>query len=374
MYYSTKGGVEKRIESWKIVIPLYDNNKQSIPKTVIDDIKNTIVSNFGGLTSYEVVGYWVSGKQKSIDNNIIIIVDIPVKDHNQSSSFFLKLKEDLRRDLKQEKIYVIHEESKSELLTVNEFLKELGFEISLDQPQYLSQKNVDKLVSESDVIKKRLGYKTIKLERNSQLGTIEWEREILGIKLKSIIQDIYPKNAIILSADKLEEYFTEENFRKSLLIIGDYEYQSYILDMEKQRYVVDDPSHFERYNRGKKEPLYGLHPWHGLLKTSEFIPVFTGQVLIYYILLREYGIPRKRIHIIVGVNGAMIKGEKKLMLCPGPIPDKDVHKILLKTIREAIIKYESGTIDEIALMQTKVKNRYNEKKALIPGVDRLTKL
>jgi len=62
MYYSTKGGVEKRIESWKIVIPLYDNNKQSIPKTVIDDIKNTIVSNFGGLTSYEVVGYWVSGK------------------------------------------------------------------------------------------------------------------------------------------------------------------------------------------------------------------------------------------------------------------------------------------------------------------------
>jgi len=358
--------VEKRIESWKIVIPLFDNKKRPIPENIIKTVKNSIVDKFGGFTSYEVIGYWESGKQKFIDNNIIIIVDIPVKDHDKSSSFFLKLKEDLRKDLKQEKIYITHEESKSELLTINEFLKELGFEIPLDQQQYFSQSNIDKLVKESDIIKKRFGYKTIKIERKQDSGLIEWEREILGIKLKTSIQDVFPKDAILLPADRLDRYFTKENFGKPLIIIGDYEYQSYILDIEKQRYVIDDPSSFEKYNKGKKEPLYGPHEWHGVLKTSEFIPVFTGQVLINYILCRELGIPRDHIHINVGSDGALILdniGHKILFACPGPIPDEDVKEILIKKIREAITKYENGTIDEIALMQAKVKNRYNDKKA-----------
>ena len=63
----------------------------------------------------------------------------------------------------------------------------------------------------------------------------------------------------------------------------------------------------------------------------------------------------------------MVIGGDKLLLSPATIPDKNTQKILMKTLRESIDKYEDGTIDRIALMQAKVKNRYNEKKAIMTG-------
>jgi len=37
MYFTTQNGVEKRIESWKIIIPLLDNEKRHFPKDVINE-------------------------------------------------------------------------------------------------------------------------------------------------------------------------------------------------------------------------------------------------------------------------------------------------------------------------------------------------
>jgi len=373
MYYSTENGVEKKIECWKIIVPLHDNQKDPFPEEIIDSIKHRIVSEFGGLTSYNVLGYWDSGEQTYIDEEITIIVDVPAKNHDKSSSFFIDLKNELMKELKQEKIYVVREDEKSELISIDEFLQELGFEIPINQPQSLSQENINKLVAESNILERRLGYKTLSIKRDKKSEKIFWEREILGIKLKTEIEDNFPKDTVVFPADNLEKYFSKGIFGKPLVIIGDYEYQSYILDKEKQRYVIGDPTIFRKFDKDRDEPLYVSHPWHGRLKTSEFIPTFTGQVLVNYILLRELGIPINEIKISVGSDGSLQIGGKTLLMCPAIIPDKHVQNIILENIKKAVDLYEKGTIDEIALLQAKVKNRYNEKKAMIFGTSRMKK-
>jgi len=360
--------VEKTIECWKIILPLQDNQQRAFLDTLIGSIKSKIVSEFGGLTSYNVVGYWKSREQVIVDKSIEIVVDVPVRDHNQSSSYFIQLKNELMKELGQEKVYVTCVESKSELLSVDEFLRELGFEIPIEQPQLLTQENIDRLVSESSNLRLRSGYKTLRLVRDAELGKIIWEREILGIKLKTEIEDNYPKDAIVLSADNLENYFSEGVFGKPLIIIGDYEYQSYVLDKEKRRYIVGDPAIFREFDKSDKEPLFGPHAWHGVVRTSEFIPIFVEQVFINYILLREKGISKEEIKINVGSDGSMQIGGSIIFMCPAIIIDKKVQEIILENIKKAVVMYENGKIDAIALLQAKVKNRFNEKKAFISSL------
>lgn len=100
MYYPTNNGVEKRIESWKLVVPLYDNKSKRFRKEVIDAIKSNIVGEFGGFSGISTIGGWESGERVFYDENTTIIVDIPVKDHNKASGFFAALKEKLRQELR----------------------------------------------------------------------------------------------------------------------------------------------------------------------------------------------------------------------------------------------------------------------------------
>jgi len=94
MYSATENGVEKKIESWQIKIPLADNQQQPFPKEIIETIKYQIISKFGGLTSFNVVGYWKSGERLDIDENILIIIDVPVKYHGTASVYFNELKKE----------------------------------------------------------------------------------------------------------------------------------------------------------------------------------------------------------------------------------------------------------------------------------------
>jgi len=371
MYYLTEKGVEKSIETWKIVVPLHDNDKKEFLEEVIKGVKTKITSELGGLTAINAVGQWQSGKQLFIDRNIQIIVDVPIKDHKRTTAFFLNLKDELREELKQHKIYVTFESGASELLSVNEFLQELGFEVSSDQPQPLTQDEVRRLIEQSDRIRERSGYYTLSLARNAELKNIVWEREILGTKLCTTVEDNYPSNTIILSADKLEDYFKEDTFGKPLVVVGDYEYQSFILDKERRRYIVGDPASFSKYDKGDLEPLYGPHAWHGTLRTSEFIPTYVEELLINYIILRELGTRRDRILMNVGSDGSAQSVGDLRLLCPAVIPDQDIQKAILDNFIKAKKMYESGTIDKIALMQAKVMNRYNEKGALIKGSRKL---
>lgn len=364
MYSATENGVEKRIESWQITIPLTDNQQQPFPDKIIETIKSQIISEFGGLTSFDVVGYWKSGEKLYLDKNIVIMINVPVKYHDTTSAFFMELKDELMNELRQEKIYITKENEKSELLSFNEFLQELGFEIASEQKQPLTQDNIEKLIRESNIVNRRLSYKTLNLIRDEKSQKIIWEREILGIKIETKIDDNYPQDAVILSADSLEKYFSKELFGKNIIIIGDYEYQSYILDKEKRRYVIGAPQKFSKYDKGDKEPLY-CHDLHGLLRTSEFIPNFAEQIFVNYIILRENGVSKDKIRINVGSDGSMQTGESYLLHCPAIIPYKETQKAILDYVKKAVDIYENGLIDEIALMQVKVMNKYNEKTALV---------
>ena len=53
---------------------------------------------------------------------------------------------------------------------------------------------------------------------------------------------------------------------------------------------------------------------------------------------------------------------------PAVIPSKKVQNEILRNIRYAIRQYENGSINEIALKQAKTLNRYNEKKAMLKGL------
>jgi len=371
MYYIAEDGIEKCIETWKIIVPLHDNDNKEFPEELINSVRTKIANEFGGLTSIGVVGQWQSGTELFADRNIQIIVDVPIKDHKRTTDFFLNLKDELREELRQHKIYVTFENGASELLSVNEFLQELGFEINSDQLQSLTQDNMRKLIEQSDKVQTRSGYRTLSLTRDTVSGTLVWEREILGTKLCTNIEDNFPTEAVILSADKLEDYFKEDTFGKPLIVIGDYEYQSFILEKEKRRYVIGDPISFSKHNKGDREPLYGPHAWHGMLRTSEFIPIFVEQILINYIILRELGSQKERIIVNVGSDGSSQSVGNFRLLCPAVIPPKIVQQAIIDSFVKAKDIYEEGTIDKIALMQAKVMNRYNEKKALISGSQNL---
>jgi len=370
MYYLTENGVEKSIETWKIIVPLHGNEKKEFPEEVITSIKTRIVNEFGGLTAINAIGQWQSGKELFTDRNIQMIIDVPIKDHKRTTAFFLNFKDRLREELKQHKIYVTFENGASELLSVNEFLKDLGFEVSSEQPQSLTQEDVQKLIGQSDKVQKRLGYRTLSLTRNTNLKNIIWEREILGTKLCTRFEDNYPADAVILSADNLEDYFKKDNFGKPLVVVGNYEYQSFILDTEKRRYVIGHPETFSVYDKEGEKPRF-FHEWHGVLKTSEFIPTYVEELLINYIILRELGTRKERIIINVGSDGSKQSVGGLILRCPAYIPDKEVQIAILDSLIKAKNLYENSTIDEIALMQAKVLNRYNEKKALIIGSRKL---
>ncbi len=363
MYYLTENGVEKSIETWKLIVPLHDNDKKDFPEELINSVKTRIVQEFGGLSAINVVGQWQSGRELFTDRNIQMLIDVPIKDHKRTTAFFLNLKDELRKELKQHKIYVTFENGESELLSVNEFLQELGFEVTSEQPQLLTQDDVQRFIEQSDKVQKRLGYRTSSLTRNTELKSIIWEREILGTKIITNIEDNYPTDAVILSADNLEDYFKKDTFGKPLVVIGNYEYQLFILDNEKRRYIIGHPNEFSAYDQEDEEPKF-FHDWHGALKTSEFIPTYVEELLVNYIILRELDTKKERIIMNVGSDGAMQSGGGLLLRCPAYIPVKEVQTAVLDNFIKAKNLYENGTIDEIALMQAKVLNRYNEKKAM----------
>jgi len=364
MYQLAENGIEKSIETWRVVVPLHDNDKKEFSEELVDSVKTRIVQEFGGLSEVNVVGQWQYGSESFTDRNIQIIVDVPIKEHRKTVTFFLNLKDSLRKELKQHKIYVTFESHASELLSVNEFLQELGFEVTSEQRQSLTQKDIQTLIEQSDKVQKRLGYRTLSLTRNTELKSIIWEREILGTEIVTSIQDNYPVDAVVLSADKVEDYFTNDNFGKLLVVIGDYEYQSFILDKEKRRYVIGNPNEFSAYDQGDEEPKYS-HEWHGALKTSEFIPTYAEGLLVNYIILRELGVKKERIIMNLGSDGAIQYSGGWLLVSPAHIPVKEVQTTILDTFIKAKNLYESGAIDDIALRQVKVLNRYREKKAMV---------
>ena len=153
MYYAKNSGVEKRLEAWSLVIPLHDNQGKEFEEELINNIKSRIIDQFSGMTVINAVGSWKNGQQLFEDKNVILLIDVPSKDSSPTTEYFLNLKQQLMKELSQEKIYVTKEGEKSELITTNEFLQELGFEVPANQTQSFTQENIEKLVNQSEIVR-----------------------------------------------------------------------------------------------------------------------------------------------------------------------------------------------------------------------------
>src|SRR5437667_330551 len=130
MYQLSESTVTKRVESWKLIVPLHDNNGVDFDQQLIESITQGIVDNFPGLTAINCVGHWRSGRQTYKDRNLELIVDVTITDSSLAEKFFAKYKADLAEHLQQAKIYLTREQSKTEVISYDEFFSEVGLEIS----------------------------------------------------------------------------------------------------------------------------------------------------------------------------------------------------------------------------------------------------
>ncbi|MFC1939690.1 HAMP domain-containing protein [Chloroflexota bacterium] len=209
------------------------------------------------------------------------------------------------------------------------------------------------------------------VEKTLQQSEEKWHSLVEnGTRLCTSINDNFPTEAIILPADNLEQYFDKDTFGKPLIVVGEYEYQQFILDKERRRYVIGNPDVFTKYDKGDEEPKF-FHEWHGVLKTSEFIPIYVEELLVNYMILRELGNPKERVITNVGSDGSYQYLSGQLLHCPAHIPDKEVQIAILENLIKAQKLFENAEIDEITLMQVKVLNKYNEKRAMLIGSHKL---
>jgi hypothetical protein len=155
MYSVQNNGVLKSIETWRVIIPLHDNNGNPFSKPTIDAILQDITLRFPGLTVVNCTGYWKVSDQIYVDRNLELIIDTLPSNEDESAAFFNNLKNELKSRLGQEKIYVCKELSKQELLTFEEFFYEIGLEISAQN--LVSKKRLaEQLVGSFEFILQRL--------------------------------------------------------------------------------------------------------------------------------------------------------------------------------------------------------------------------
>src|SRR5262249_14417631 len=105
MYQLGDSTVTKRVETWRLIVPLHDNNGIDFDQDLIDSITEGIVDVFPGLTAINCVGYWRSGQQTYKDRNLELIIDVLPADSGLAEKFFAKYKMELAEYLQQSKIY-----------------------------------------------------------------------------------------------------------------------------------------------------------------------------------------------------------------------------------------------------------------------------
>ncbi len=307
MYSINKSGVTKKLETWTLIIPLKDNDGNEFPKGQIDEILDNIIQTYPGFTIVSCVGYWKDQKEIYKDQNHQIIIDTLPSDTDASAAFFSKKKEELSKSLKQEKIYVTKSGAKEELLSFNEFFSELGLEIenhsnSIEDNMRLAEQ----IVSSQDFILKRYGYETLVLQRNPINNKIIWERKICGIRVKSEFEYELPDDFILCGADQIDLLGDAIFGNKQIVIIGNYEYQKYILEKFSYRPLV------EAKLDGISNDTVFLDQQGEKINTKKFIELFTMSVFCNYMALRDENYLSKDISINVGEDGAMQIAESKV--------------------------------------------------------------
>jgi hypothetical protein len=95
------------VKEYDVYIPLKYNDGASVESTVLQDIQQVLVARFGGLTFFPQPnqGFWTMGYVTYRDE--IVIYRIVTKNGRSARHFLGRLKEKLKRTLKQEEIFIV---------------------------------------------------------------------------------------------------------------------------------------------------------------------------------------------------------------------------------------------------------------------------
>lgn len=205
MYKVIDTGVLKTVESWSLIVPLYDNDGKPFDRAVVDSILKEILLNYPGFTVTSILGYWKGSNQLFVDRNYQVLIDSVPDDTADSVKFFNKLKKELQERLVQEKVYVTKQDSKQELLSFDEFFEEVGVQVNSADLKREADHVAKRMAENITFIQQRLGYETSVLRRDTARKVIIWERKICGIKLLSEFEDTLPKNRVLLVREAVYE-------------------------------------------------------------------------------------------------------------------------------------------------------------------------
>jgi hypothetical protein len=365
MYSITDDGILKHIETWQVIVPLHDNDGNPFDKPTIDAVLTEISLAYPGLTVINCTGYWRGQDKLYVDENLQLLIDAVPVNPAESASFFSRLKDDLRQRLHQEKVYVTKQGAKEELLSFDEFLGEVGIDPSVHGDTTAKRRLATRMVSRVDLVVQRLGYETVTLQRDRATKKILWERRICGLTLRSVFDDPYPGDVVVVAADQIERLGALLAGEDSFALVGHYEYQFYALDKHPFRPLV--PSTLEP--RPEFKIVTYLSPDGRPLTVARFVEHFTMSIAANLFALRDHGFQPSEISINVGSDGSaqITKGPlgTQVMVCPAAIPDEPVQHEIIRCVGEVTKQMENGTLDPIAVQQAKATNAYVLKRAFM---------
>jgi len=355
-YKLTSDGVMKKVETWRIVIPREDNEKKEIPKKTIEKILKKIARKWGGWSNYPMEGGWFGNGMMYYDQNFDIVVDIGGLSaiNNTSEKFMLDLKDDLQKELSQEKIYIKKEGEIEELLKLNEYFDEVGIDIKEDDIHNIPKADLRVIVENTELILNRAGYKTIMIQRIKEQKEILWKREILGIQMEAKIDDIYGEDAIIIGPDQLGLLDPEAVHEKEIIVLGWNEIEGPCFKIPTYAWITDVPD-------GEIDKYGYFDQKRNAISRHEFLKSFADSVIVNLLILKILTPKDGEIQIVVGNGGCLQFNERFITYIPCYDLNEEDSKVIIKMVADAKKKIDNNSIEYIKLMKAKIINNYQKK-------------
>jgi hypothetical protein len=371
MYELGVSTVTKRLETWKLVVPLHDNHGIDFDASLIESITSGIVSNFPGLTAISCIGHWKEGEQRYKDRNLELVIDTAPVDTAAAEKFFAAYKDDLAKHLNQSKIYLTKEQSKHEVITFDEFFTEIGLEVPPISANLEKRRIAEDAIAKADLLAKRMGYETTLLRRDESKRVVIWERRVCGIQLRSEFADHYPAEARLIAADRIDHFMEWTSRPTNAVVVGDWEFQKFILSKAPFTPLVpvvlpeDGAYRVKSYLSQKGQ----------LISARRFVEEFTMAIVCGVMALRDEGYLPNEISISVGSDGSLqwTKGDRPgvLFVCPATIPDEPIQHEILRCVRTALDGIDKGSVPAVSVQQAKALHRYVFKRAAVRQVLRI---
>lgn len=368
MYQLGESTVTKRVESWKLIVPLHDNNGVDFDQSLVESITQGIVNNFPGLTAINCVGHWKSGQQTFKDRNLELIIDVSPSDSNLAERFFARYKTELAEQLQQAKIYLTREQSKAEVVSYDEFFAEVGLEMPVGASTIEKRQIAQNAIDSVNFLLARMSYETTLLRRDARRNVIIWERKICGIQLRSEMVDDCPADTQLIAADRIDHYVEWLEQPRNALVVGDWEFQKFVLSGRPFTPLIE-----AEVPKGVDfEIRQYLSQFGEPISHKRFIEEFTMSIICGVSALRDEGFLPQEIAVSVGSDGSVQRStdpdRKVLFVCPASIPDVLIQNEILRCVKSAIGGLLDGTLPPLGVQQAKALHRYIFKRGVIRRV------